>query len=123
MEVEGEYQFERCLSGSNHQPSVLAVNLGGNLNWNLRFPSAPARWSRRWRWGAEKGRTILPPGPRGSCEIKLVFYLVASMVTVTGLEGMPLVTTTNSLSPNSMLAGTSNLVVTISEPVATPIEL
>ena len=44
-------------------------------------------------------------------------------VMVTGMDGMPLATTSSVLSPVSMSVGTSNQVETMAEPVATPIVL
>ncbi len=44
-------------------------------------------------------------------------------VTLTGVEAMPLTTTSNWLAPFAVLPGTLKLAVTMREPVATPIEL
>ena len=45
------------------------------------------------------------------------------IVTWTGFDAMPFATTTSVLAPVSIFAGTSKLVETGSEPVATPIVL
>ena len=78
-----------------------------------KSPTGP-EW-RHKMWPAEKGRP--------ACH-RLTYILRSYlMVTLTGLDAMPLVTTSNWLAPFSILAGTSNSVETMTDPVATPMEL
>lgn len=76
------------------------------------------------RAGVEPGRLISPPAERIR-EILSTLSRAHGQFTVvlTGVEAMPLATTTSELAPASAPVGTSKKVETIVPPVATPMLL
>lgn len=82
-------------------------------------PVSDKRLQQRTQWKRFRAGRRLQSALEGVAPASRSYFIV----TLTGFDAMPFAMTTSVLAPVSIFAGTSKLVETGSEPVATPIVL